>query len=64
MLIQFLSHQLNRHLVSWACRKYKHLHRHKAKARRQLAAITTAYPGTFVHWRHGAMPSGSTARAV
>jgi len=64
MLIGFLAKQLNRHLVSWACRKYKHLHRHKAKARRQLARIATAYPGMFVHWRHGALPSGSAARAV
>lgn len=64
LLLQVLERQLHRHLVSWACRKYKHLHRHKAKARRRLAAIATAYPGTFVHWRHGALPSGSAVRAV
>jgi RNA-directed DNA polymerase len=64
LLIAFLAERLHRHLVSWACRKYKHLHRNKAKARRQLAHIATVYPGTFVHWRHGALPSGSTARAV
>ncbi|MBV6763074.1 group II intron reverse transcriptase/maturase [Rhodococcus opacus] len=63
-LIGFLAEALNRHLVSWACRKYKHLHRYKAKARRRLADIATAYPGMFVHWRHGALPAGSTAGAV
>ena len=64
MLISFLANRLNRHLVSWACRKYKHLHRYKAKARRRLAEIATDYPGMFVHWRHAALPSGSTAGAV
>jgi len=64
LLIGFLAERLNRHLVSWACRKYKHLHRYKAQARQQLARIASIYPGTFVHWRHGALPSGSTMRAV
>jgi RNA-directed DNA polymerase len=64
MLISFLANRLNPHLVRWACRKYKHLHRYKAKARRRLAEIATAHPGMFVHWRHGALPPGSTAGAV
>lgn len=64
LLVNFLAERLNSHLVSWACRKYKRLHRYKAKARRQLAEIATAYPGMFVHWRHGALPSGSATGAV
>ncbi len=42
LLIAFLDRQINRHLVSWACRKYKHLHRSQAKARRQLAQIANS----------------------
>jgi RNA-directed DNA polymerase len=64
LLISFLSEQINPHLVKWACRKYKHLHRAPAKARRRLAQIASTYPGIFAHWRHGALPSGSTAGAV
>lgn len=64
LLIQFLDRQINQHLVRWACRKFKHLHRYKKKARTRLAQIATAYPGIFVHWRHGARPSGSTVGAV
>lgn len=63
-LVSFLGQRLNRHLVSWACRKYKHLHRYKAKARRQLAKIATQYPTIFAHWRFGALPAGSTTGAV
>jgi RNA-directed DNA polymerase len=64
LLISFLARQINPHLVKWACRKYKRLHRWKAKARKRLAEIASRYPGTFVHWRHGALPSGSTTGAV
>ena len=64
LLIQFLARQINEHLVRWACRKFKHLHRYKKKSRARLAQIATAYPGIFVHWRHGARPSGSTVGAV
>jgi RNA-directed DNA polymerase len=64
LLISFLAAQLNPHLVKWACRKYKHLHRAPAKARRRLTQIATDYPGIFIHWRHGALPSGSTTGAV
>lgn len=63
-LVNFLGQRLNRHLVSWACRKYKHLHRNKAKARIRLAEIATQYPATFAHWKFGALPGGSTAGAV
>lgn len=63
-LSNFLGQRLNAHLVRWACRKYKHLHRRKAKARAQLAKIARQYPGIFAHWRFGALPSGSTMGAV
>lgn len=64
LLIRFLAHQINQHLVKWACRKFKHLHRAPAKARRRLAQIATEYPGIFAHWRHGALPNGSITGAV
>ena len=64
LLIAFLAEQINPHLVKWACRKFKHLHRSPAKARRRIAQIASTYPGMFVHWRHGALPSGSTVGAV
>jgi RNA-directed DNA polymerase len=64
LLISFLADQINPHLVKWARRKYKHLHQAPARARRRLAHIATTNPGLFTHWRHGALPSGSTTRAV
>lgn len=63
-LIQFLRERINPHLVRWACRKYKTLHRNKARARHRLAQIADQYPGLFAHWRFGALPSGSTTGAV
>lgn len=63
-LINFLGQRLNPHLVHWACRKYKHLHRNKARARHQLAKIAHQYPGLFAHWQFGALPAGSTTGAV
>jgi RNA-directed DNA polymerase len=63
-LISFLGNQINPHLVKWAMRKYGHLHRSPAKARKRLAQIASTYPGIFIHWRHGALPSGSTVGAV
>jgi RNA-directed DNA polymerase len=64
LLVKFLRDQINQHLVRWALRKFKHLHRSPAKARKRLAAIARDYPGIFVHWQHGAIPSGSTMGAV
>jgi len=64
LLINFLAERLNRHLVKWAMRKFKHLHRSPAKARQRLAHIAATHQGAFVHWRHGALPSGSTTGAV
>jgi RNA-directed DNA polymerase len=63
-LISFLRDRINPHLVKWAMRKFKHLRRSPRKAWERLAQIATIYPGMFVHWRHGARPSGSTVRAV
>jgi RNA-directed DNA polymerase len=56
-LIAFLQERLNPHLIRWAQRKFKHLHRSPAKARKRLARIAEQYPHLFVHWRHGALPS-------
>ena len=55
---------INPFLVKWAMRKYKRLRRAKRKTRRKLAEIASAYPGMFAHWRHGALPTGSTVGAV
>jgi group II intron reverse transcriptase/maturase len=64
LLISFLAERINPHLVKWAMRKFKHLHRAPAKARQRLAQIAATYPGMFIHWRHGALPTGSTTAAV
>jgi group II intron reverse transcriptase/maturase len=63
-LVAFLANRINQHLVRWAMRKFKHLHRSPAKARARLAQIATDHRGIFVHWRHGALPVGSTMGAV
>lgn len=63
-LISFLAKQVNQHLVKWAMRKYKHLHRSPAKTRTRLAHIASTYPGIFAHWRHGALPDGAATGAV
>ncbi len=64
LLISFLADRINPHLVRWAMRKFKHLHRWPAKARERIAQIATQYRSMFVHWRHGALPTGSTTGAV
>lgn len=64
LLISFLAERINSHLVRWAMRKFKHLHRSPVKARERIAQIATHYRGMFVHWRHGALPGGSTTGAV
>ncbi|MGW4135171.1 group II intron reverse transcriptase/maturase [Amycolatopsis japonica] len=63
-LISFLADRINPHLVRWAMRKFKHLHRWPSKARKRIAQIASQYQGMFVHWRHGALPTGSTTGAV
>jgi RNA-directed DNA polymerase len=62
-LMHFLEQQINRFLVKWAMRKYKRLRRAKGKTRRKLAEIASAFPAMFAHWKHGAMPTGSTVGA-
>jgi RNA-directed DNA polymerase len=64
LLISFLSDRINPHLIRWAMRKFKHLHQSPAKARKRIAQIATQYRGMFAHWRHGALPTGSTMGAV
>jgi len=64
LLISFLADRINPHLIRWAMRKYKHLHRAPAKARQRIAQIATNHRAMFVHWRHGALPTGSTTGAV
>jgi group II intron reverse transcriptase/maturase len=64
LLVSFLANQINPHLVKWARRKYKRLHQAPARARRRLAQIAKAAPGLFVHWRHGALPTGAATGAV
>jgi RNA-directed DNA polymerase len=63
-LIRFLERQINPFLVKWARRKYKRYRRASRKARRRLAEIASAFPGMFAHWKHGALPTGSTTGAV
>jgi RNA-directed DNA polymerase len=64
LLVQFLASRINPHLVKWAMRKFKHLHRAPAKARKRLARIASQHRDLFVHWRHGALPTGVAAGAV
>lgn len=63
-LSNFLGERLNANLVRWACRKHKHLRRHKGQARAQLARIAQNDRRWFAHWRFGALPAGSTMGAV
>ncbi|MBV9141361.1 MAG: hypothetical protein JO115_10665 [Pseudonocardiales bacterium] len=44
---------INEHLVRWAYRKYKRLHRRPRRARELLAKIARQYPYLFAHWRIG-----------
>jgi RNA-directed DNA polymerase len=50
--------RLNRHLVRWACRKYKRLKRRERRAMAWLAEIAQRSPRLFAHWRLGAHPDG------
>lgn len=53
-----LLRRLNRHLVRWACRKYKRLKRRERKAMHWLAEVAKRAPGLFAHWRFGLRPDG------
>jgi group II intron reverse transcriptase/maturase len=63
-LIRFLEQRINPFLVKWVRRKYKRFRRAPGKVRRRLAEIASVFPGMFAHWRHGALPTGSTMGAV
>lgn len=63
-LIRFLEQRINPFLVKWAMRKYKRYRRARRKARTRLAEIASVYPGMLAHWKHGALPTGSTTGAV
>lgn len=56
-LLYFLR-RLNRHLMRWACRKYKRLKRRERRAMAWLAEIARRSPRLFAHWRLGACPDG------
>ena len=53
-----LLRRLNRHLVRWACRKYKRLKRRERRAMHWLAEVASRAPGLFAHWRFGLRPDG------
>lgn len=50
--------RLNRHLMRWACRKYKRLKRRERKAMHWLAEVARRAPRLFAHWRFGLRPDG------
>jgi RNA-directed DNA polymerase len=56
-LLSFLR-RLNRHLVRWACRKYKRLKRRERRAMAWLTEVARRAPRLFAHWRLGAGPDG------
>ena len=53
-----LLRRLNRHLMRWACRKYKRLKRRERRAMQWLAEIARRAPNLFAHWRFGLRPDG------
>ena len=57
-----LLRRINEHLVRWASRKYKRLHRREQ--RELLAKASRRSPRTFAHWRIGLRPAGWTTGAV
>jgi RNA-directed DNA polymerase len=59
-----LLRRINEHLVRWACRKYKRLHRREQRARQLLAEASRRSPRLFAHWRIGLRPDGWTMGAV
>lgn len=48
-----IAKHFNSTLVSWAMKKYRHLHRRKIKAGQFMEKITKTNPNLFVHWRIG-----------
>jgi len=64
LLIKLLRDRINPFLVKWAQRKYKRLHQAPARARQRLARIARTNRDLFIHWAHGAIPTGATTGAV
>jgi group II intron reverse transcriptase/maturase len=54
---------IDRYLVRWATRKYKHLRRAPRRAARTLAAIKKSRPGLLAHWRWEVRTRTAAARA-
>jgi RNA-directed DNA polymerase len=54
---------IDRYLVRWARRKYKHLRRAPRRAGRTLADIKRARPGLLAHWRWETLQRAAAARA-
>jgi RNA-directed DNA polymerase len=52
-----LLERINKHLEKWARRKHKRLRARPTETRQRLAQFAKHYPGLFIHWRHGALPT-------
>lgn len=61
--VKVLSH-IDRYLVRWARRKYKHLRRAPRRAFRTLAEIKHSRPGLMAHWRWEALQRVHRAAAA
>jgi RNA-directed DNA polymerase len=48
---------MNDFLTRWLMRKYKHLARHKTRARKMLSRLAASSPQAFVHWERGCVPT-------
>lgn len=48
---------MNDYLTRWMMRKYKHLARHKTRARQSLGRLAQSSPNAFVHWKLGYIPT-------
>jgi RNA-directed DNA polymerase len=48
---------MNDFLTRWLMRKYKHLARHKTRARKMLSRLAASSPRAFVHWERGCVPT-------
>lgn len=54
---------VNRYLVRWVRRKFKHFSNHKQRARRYLDQLARLNPRLFVPWELGVFPLGSSDRS-
>jgi len=48
---------MNDYLTLWMMRKYKHLARHKTRARQALGRFARSFQHAFVHWELGCIPA-------